>query len=74
MDLRDKVMKVEFPEVSPDRNLLRDEMMELFLQKLPTTRTDWFNKVPIRLRQGSDLLQVRKYLPQILEILSQVSE
>ncbi len=74
LDLRDKAMKAEFPEVSAERNLLRDEMMDLFLQKLPTTKTEWFNKVPLRLRQGSDLLQMRKYLPQILEILSQLAD
>ncbi len=70
-ELRDLAM-AEFPEVPPERQLLRDQMMQLFLQRLPRTRSEWFDKVPLSLREGTDLLQMRKYLPKVLDLISQV--
>ncbi|MGH7868874.1 MAG: hypothetical protein ACREP9_14885, partial [Candidatus Dormibacteraceae bacterium] len=58
--------------VPPDRQLLRDQVMEVFLQKRPTTRTEWFNCVALNVRQSTDLLQIRKYLPRVLDLLSQL--
>jgi very-short-patch-repair endonuclease len=60
----------ECPDTLPERRLLRHDMIELFLQKRPTTQSEWFALIPQDLRSGTDPAEARRYLPKVLEIFA----
>ncbi len=79
--LRDKligfrrdVIEPAFPESPEEKCLLRDEMIEVFVELRPTTRQAWFNRVASDLRAGTEPKQVGSFLDRILEMIAQSEE
>jgi very-short-patch-repair endonuclease len=64
-------MEKEFPDVAAGRRLLRDPLLEVFLQKRPTSRAEWLALIPYELRSNTDLLEIRQYLPKVFEIFAE---
>jgi hypothetical protein len=59
-----------FPTSPPDEGLLRPSLLEEFLDKRPTTRDEWFRKIPQHLRTTVDSKQVSQYLDRILQLIA----
>jgi len=68
--LRDGEIQPAFPDCLVEKGLLQDGLLEVFLQKRPKTKEEWFGKIPQGLRTGVDSRQVGRFLDRILEIIS----
>ncbi|MBM3749057.1 MAG: hypothetical protein FJW34_25090 [Acidobacteria bacterium] len=64
----------ECPDTSAQRRLLRDEMMEAFLQKRPASMSEWLSLIPYVLRESTDLVEIRRYLPKIVAVFAAEAE
>jgi len=60
-----------FPDKS--KGILRDEMLEQFLKKKPTSTKEFYDAIPIELRQRTDSKQLQ-FLDDILEIIQEYSD
>jgi hypothetical protein len=69
-ELRDREIVAAFPTSPPDEGLLRPSLLEEFLDKRPTTRDEWFRKIPQHLRTTVDSKQVSQYLDRILQLIA----
>ncbi len=67
-ELREEIGS-EFPDTPLERCLLRDDVLEEFVEKRPRTREDWFRKMGEPLRTSIDSKQVGRYLERVLEIV-----
>jgi hypothetical protein len=67
--LRDREIMAAFPDSLPDEGLLRPSLLQEFLDKRPTTRDEWFRKIPQHLRVTVDSKQVNQYLDRILQLI-----
>jgi len=68
-ELRDREILAAFPDSLPDEGLLRPSLLQEFLDKRPTTRDEWFRKIPQHLRVTVDSKQVSQYLDRILQLI-----
>jgi hypothetical protein len=73
IDLRENVIKREFPDSAPEMGLLRKNMIDFLLEKLPINRKEWLAYIPLSLRENTDGRQM-KYLDQVFEILESVAD
>jgi len=73
IDLRENIIKQEFPKADPSKGLLRKTMLETLLIHRPTTREAWNDRIPEVLRNSIDEQQM-KYLPQVLATIAQISD
>ncbi|MEK7993752.1 MAG: DUF4011 domain-containing protein [Planctomycetota bacterium] len=79
-DLRNQLLALketiarECPDTAPEQRLLRDGMIEAFLQKRPTSQNEWLSLIPCELRSTTDLVEIRSYLPKVLEIFAGLAE
>lgn len=73
IDLRENVIKREFPDLAPERGLLRKNMIDFLLEKRPTNRKEWLACIPLSLRENTDGRQM-KYIDQVFEILESVAD
>jgi very-short-patch-repair endonuclease len=73
VSLREEIVGA-FPDVPPDRCLLRDEVLEVLVTKRPVTRDDWFRVIPLSLRERTEAAQVGRYLQRVLDIIREASE
>ena len=64
----------ECSDTPPERRLLRDEMIEAFLQKRPVTQNEWLGRISYELRSTTDLVEIRRYLPKVLAIFAEGAE
>jgi very-short-patch-repair endonuclease len=69
IDLRENIIKVEFPNADPATGLLRKSVLEDLLTRRPTTMDEWDNQIPKIFREKTDPAQL-KYLKQVLEIIA----
>jgi very-short-patch-repair endonuclease len=69
-ELRGEV-RTAFPDAPDDRCLLRDDVLEEFIQKRPKSRDEWFRKFPEQLRSSVDSKQVSRYLERVLEAIAE---
>ena len=69
--LRDEEITRAFPDSPAEKNLLRKELLEEFIEKRPRTKDEWFRKIPEQLRSGVDSKQVGKYLGRVLQIIGE---
>jgi hypothetical protein len=69
--LRDSEITPAPPDAPAEKNLLREDLLEEFIEKRPKTKDEWFKKIPQPLRAGVDSKQVGKYLPRVLEIIGE---
>jgi very-short-patch-repair endonuclease len=70
MDLRVR-MDEDFPDVEPEKSLLRDELISDFLEHRPTSLEEFHRTIPAEVRQNIDMQQARAYLSTVLMILEQ---
>jgi DNA-binding ferritin-like protein len=57
-----------FPDDS--NSILRKEMMEHFIKKMPTVKKEFYNAIPLTLRENTDGRQMQ-FLEDILEIIEE---
>jgi hypothetical protein len=68
-ELREEI-KSAFPDTPNERCLLRDDVLEEFIQKRPKTRDEWFRKIPEQMRTSIDSKQVGRYLDRVVEVVA----
>jgi len=66
---RDKIKK-EFPDTKPEKRLLRPQMMKEILEHLPETRDEFFDAIPLSLRQETEGAENKVFLDGVLEIVN----
>ena len=69
--LRDTEITPTFPGAPIEKSLLRDDLIEAFLEKRPKNRDEWFRRIPQHMRSGVDSKQVGKYLDRVLGIIGE---
>jgi hypothetical protein len=69
--LRDMELTPAFPDSPAENGLLRNDLLEEFVEKRPKSRDDWFRKIPQQFRTTVDSKQVGRYLDRILEIIAE---
>jgi very-short-patch-repair endonuclease len=67
-ELREEIRSA-FPDAPHERCLLRDDVLDEFIQKRPKNRDDWFRKISEQMRTSIDSKQVGRYLNRIFEIV-----
>jgi len=68
--LRDSEIKADFPDTPLEKGLLNPSLLEVFVEKRPKTRDDWFQRIPQQFRTNVDSKQVGKYLDRVLELIA----
>jgi superfamily I DNA and/or RNA helicase/very-short-patch-repair endonuclease len=63
------VIKVEFPMTGINERLLRDEMLNALLDKLPTSKVEFQEVIPAYLRTGTATCEA-KFLDKVLSIIA----
>lgn len=58
-------------ETDAGKGLLRDSLLEEFIQKRPKTKDDWFRKIAQDLRTSVDSKQVGQYLDRVRAIIAE---
>jgi very-short-patch-repair endonuclease len=71
MTLRDMEVTPAFPDSPAENGLLRNDLLEEFVEKRPKTRDDWFRKIAPQFRTTVDSKQVGRYLDRVLEIIAE---
>jgi len=74
VELREGEIGRAFPETPGGQCLLRDELLDLFVEKRPTTREDWFRVVPYELRAATEAAQVGQFLDRVLGIIRELAD
>lgn len=74
VDFREAVIRQNMPSWEPHRSILRDAMIETFISQNLTDPDDWFLRVPMYLRQGTNPLEKNKYLEQICELVGRLRQ
>jgi very-short-patch-repair endonuclease len=69
--LRDMELIPAFPDSPPESGLLRNDLLEEFIEKRPRTRDDWFRKISQNFRTTVDSKQVGRYLDRVLGIIAE---
>lgn len=72
--LRDEEIVPTFPNAPAEKSLLRKEMLEEFIEKKPTSRDEWFRRIPQHFRECVDPKQVGKYLDRVLAIIEEYDD
>lgn len=68
LDLRENEIRAAFPDFVPEKCILRDELLEVFVTKRPRSKDDWFRLFSVESRTKTDSRQVSRFLTQILQI------
>jgi very-short-patch-repair endonuclease len=71
-ELRSSVIAKETPNWEPERSILRDSMIEAFVNLRLTDPNDWFKRVPQYQRQNTNPLEKHKYIDQICRIVGKI--
>jgi very-short-patch-repair endonuclease len=74
IDLRENEIKAGFPDSPPEKDLLRNALLDELVRRRPKTRDDWFRVISHELRSNTDSKQVGPYLPKILAIINGTPE
>jgi hypothetical protein len=69
IELRDGEITQAFSDTPNEKCLLRDGVLEEFIQKRPRSRDEWFRKIPEQVRSSIDSKQVGRYLDRVLGII-----
>jgi very-short-patch-repair endonuclease len=72
--LRETENNPAFTDSPAEKGLLRESLLEEFIQKRPKTKDDWFRKIPQDLRTSVDSKQVGQYLDRVLEIIGEFGD
>jgi very-short-patch-repair endonuclease len=74
IDLRERKIKVEFPDVDAARGFLRKTMLDELLRKRPTDMDEFRQLVPLAIREKTAAEQVKAFHQEVFDILAQVFE
>jgi very-short-patch-repair endonuclease len=69
VELRENVMKLEMPSVSPTEGFLRKALLNALLEKMPTDMEEFRQGIPLGLRDITNAEQVGRYRDQVFAIL-----
>lgn len=69
VEFRENVIRPAFPEASADRCLLHEALLEEFIRQHPTSKEDWFRRIPSPLRTSTESGQIAKFLDDVLRII-----
>ena len=69
--LLDTEIRKEFPDTAEDQRLLRKEMVEYFLSKLPIDISEFKETCPARLRTQTSTQEASRYLNRVCQIISE---
>jgi very-short-patch-repair endonuclease len=69
--LRDTEIKADFPDTPLEKGLLNPSLLDVFVEKRPKTRDDWFQRVPQQFRTNVDSRQVGRYLDKVLKLIAE---
>ena len=69
IDVRNEISRA-FPDTPPEKELLRDELLEVFLTRHPKTKEEWFRMFSMELRTSTDSRQVAQFLDRVFEIIA----
>jgi very-short-patch-repair endonuclease len=72
VEFRETVVRPNMPNWEPHRSILREAMIETFISQNLTDPDDWFHKVPMYLRQGTNPLEKNHYLEQICAFIERL--
>ena len=67
-ELRENVLKKESENFDEEKSILSDELINIYLEKLPIDNEDWLKCVPYETRKNIDIVQF-KYKKEIFKIL-----
>jgi very-short-patch-repair endonuclease len=69
VEFREKTIRAAFSDVDPARCLLRDSMIDALVRYRPSSKDEWFRRIPLDLRSGTDSAQVGRFLNDVLGII-----
>jgi very-short-patch-repair endonuclease len=67
--LREMELIAAFPDTPPERCLLKESLLDEFVQRRPKTRDDWFRRIPQHFRTEVDPKQVGQFLDRVLDTI-----
>ncbi|WP_139111440.1 hypothetical protein [Sphingobium sp. Ndbn-10] len=73
VQLRDKEIKLTFPDVRPEFGILRRSMLQALLDSGVASKAEYDDLIPVELKRMTDRGQIETYLDPLLKILSCVS-
>lgn len=68
-DFDKNIIRKKYRNTDPDRRLLRSAMLEILINELPTSKEEFFIKVPHYLRDKTDVREAQQFLDNVLEII-----
>lgn len=71
IDLREREIKVKFPDSDPTKGLLRKSMLDELLRKRPSDLEEFKKMIRLELREVTDPVQLREYQERVFDILIQ---
>jgi very-short-patch-repair endonuclease len=71
-DFRDTVITAEISPWQPHRSILREAMIETFVEQRLDDPGDWHRKVPMYLRQGTNPAERSRFLDRLCDIVGRL--
>jgi very-short-patch-repair endonuclease len=72
IDLRERKVKLLFPDADPTTGLLRKSMLDELLKKRPTDMDEFRTLVRLDLRQNTDGAQLKEFGSRVFDILTEI--
>ncbi len=71
---RERVIRKEMTDWKPHRSILREGMIETFVKQRLTEPDQWFRKVPLFQRSGTNPIEKSLYLDRICDIVDRIDD
>jgi very-short-patch-repair endonuclease len=72
IDLRERKVKLLFPDADPTTGLLRKSMLDELLKKRPTDMDEFRTLIRLDLRQNTDGAQLKEFGSRVFDILTEI--
>ena len=72
IDLRERSIKVRFPDSDPANGFLRKSMLDELLRKRPTDMDEFRNMIRLDLREKTDATQVKEFNEKVFDVLAEI--
>jgi very-short-patch-repair endonuclease len=72
IDLRERIIKVQFPDTNPANGLLRKSMLDALLLKRPTDMDEFRRSIRLDLRENTDAKELKEFGEQVFDILAEI--
>jgi hypothetical protein len=70
--LRQNIIDSGLPDIAAEKGLLRDRMLDEFVDIRPRNRGEWLKRIPLSLREMTDHTQMPLHLDRILQIIAKI--